>query len=183
MPKVRDLRLIDELPARIAEPLMWFENIFKHGQPAYLLALLTGLSVCHHTKTRFSVSPTHWFSVPLNLYSGIVGQVSTGKTPLVDTVVRKPLHALEKLEPDPKAHHARRYFFQDATNAWLRDQFLTLPNQSLLYFRDGGLPRILIPPRFGYSQSPSARHPDLLLGYDGEAVLETGLGYYTPQYK
>jgi hypothetical protein len=52
----------------------------------------------------------------------------------------------------------------------------------LLYFRDGGLPRILIPPRFGYSQSPSAIHPDLLLGYDGEEVLETGKGDYTPQY-
>ena len=145
--KHQSLKLADELPAVYAQPLAWFEKIFAHGEAAYVLALLTGLSVCHRTETRLNVGRSGCVLVPLNLFSGIVGESGTGKTPIVETIVIKPLRTLEReswVEAKQK-QNSKRYSFSDATSARLRDQFKTVPSQPLLYFRDGGLPKILTP--------------------------------------
>lgn len=120
------------------------------------------------------------------MFSGIVGQSGTGKTPLVETIVLKPLRTLEReswVGAKPQLH-SKRYSFSDATNAWLRDQFQTWSFQPLLYFTDGGLPRILTPPArssyYGYAQTAWARKPDLLLSYDGDEVVSTESGTYSP---
>lgn len=184
--KNQSLFLADELPPVYAQPLAWFEKIFAHGEAAYVLALLTGLSVCHRIETRLTVGRNHWFSVPLNLFSGIIGQSGTGKTPLVETIVLKPLRTLEHESwvGGKQKLHSKRYLFSDATGAWLRDQFKTVPSQPLLYFRDGGLPKILTPPArssyYGYLQTASARNPDLLQAYDGDAVVPSKSGDYKP---
>jgi len=181
----QSLKLANELPAVYADPLIWFEKVFGHGQAAYLLALLTGLSVCHTTSTKLTILSPH-LSVPLNLFTGIVGQSGMGKTPLVETVIRKPLTALETSKmPGRKLQlHSKRYLFTNATNAWLRDQFRSWPEQPLLYFKDGGLPRILILPKsssyYGRSQTAWAKSPDLLISYNGDAVVLPSLGSYKP---
>lgn len=184
--KNQSLKLASELPAVYAQPLAWFEKIFAHGEAAYVLALLTGLSVCHRMGTRLTVGREGCVLVPLNLFSGIVGESGTGKTPLVETIVLKPLCTLEReswVEAKQRLH-SKRYYFSDATSAWLRDQFKTVPEQPLLYFRDGGLPRILTPPArssyYGYSQTASARNPDLFQAYDGSAVVPSKSGDYKP---
>ena len=85
--KNQSLKLSDELPEVYASPLAWFEKIFAHGEAAYLLALLTGLSVCHNSSTRLKIPSLESENVPLNIYTGIVGESGTGKTPLVQTVI------------------------------------------------------------------------------------------------
>lgn len=173
--KLDGLQLSDEFPAKIAEPLIKFERCFRHGQHAHLLAFLTGVSACHNAKTRFIISRKQHFEVPLNLFSGIVGVSGSGKSPLVEFVVQNPFSVLEGKDPNPKERYAKTRMFNYGTDAAVRRLFLEYPDRTLLFYRDGGLPNILVP----RNQSSWARVPNLVEYYDG-GIIETKKGNYHP---
>ena len=96
------LKLAEELPAMYAQPLIKLASHLKLKEELYLLALLTGLSICHRTGTELVIHRGQDFSVPLNLFSGIVAESGQRKSPVVKAICTKPLRLLQR---EAKAEH------------------------------------------------------------------------------
>ena len=96
------LKLADELPAIYAEPLTKLSWQLNLREEVYLLALLTGVSTCHRSGTELIIQRSQGFSVPLNLFSGIVAESGQRKSPVIKAIITKPLQVLQR---EAKAEH------------------------------------------------------------------------------
>lgn len=96
------LKLAEELSSLYAQPLIKLAQHLSLREEVYLLALLTGLSICHRSETRLVIHRGQGFSVPLNLFGGIVSESGQRKSPVIKEIITTPLRVLQR---EAKAEH------------------------------------------------------------------------------
>lgn len=96
------LKLAEELPAIYAQPLVKLAQHLSLREEVYLLALLSALSVCHRSGTRLIIHRGQGFSVPLNLFGGIVSESGQRKSPVIKAIITTALRVLQR---EAKAEH------------------------------------------------------------------------------
>lgn len=96
------LKLSEELPATYAKPLIMLAQHLSLREEVYLLALLAGLSICHRTGTELIIHHGQGFTVPLNLFAGIIAESGQRKSPVIKAIITNPLRVLQR---EAKAEH------------------------------------------------------------------------------
>ncbi len=190
------LDLKEFLPLPLANPLTRQAQLMSLRPEVLLLALLAGISSCHKVGTELVIEEEMQFTVPPILYCGIVADSGQKKSPILRTLVKKPLDALERavnealkakyeaeLEDyractqeerndrfpngEPQQPDPIDYYLSDLTPAGIHRQFAKHPERGLLYFRDE-LSAMFKFDRFG----KSTERQDFLSFYDGSGSKE-----------
>lgn len=158
------LDLHEFLPEPLARPLTRLAERMAIRPEVFLLSLLTGISCLHKVGTTLVISFEDRFIVPPNLFAGIVAESGQKKTPILKTLVKAPLDALEDEanadlraayegelaeyrsltreeqkekfpNGEPELKHCD-YYFNDGNVEGINRNFAKFPDRGVLYLRD-----------------------------------------------
>lgn len=158
------LDLHEFLPEPLAKPLTRLAERMAIRPEVFLLSLLTGVSALHKVGTTLIISFEDKFIVPPNLFAGIVAESGQKKSPILRTLVKAPLDALEDTanaslqatyeedlaeyrslckeeqkekfpQGEPELKHVD-YYFNDSNVEGINRNFAKFPDRGVLYLRD-----------------------------------------------
>lgn len=158
------LNLHDFLPEPLAKPLTRLAERMAIRPEVFLLSLLTGVSALHKVGTTLVISFEDKFIVPPNLFAGILAESGQKKSPILRTLVKAPLDALEDAanaglqaaydeelaeyrslskeeqkekfsKGEPELKHVD-YYFNDSNVEGINRNFAKFPDRGVLYLRD-----------------------------------------------
>ena len=89
------LKINDFLPKAIADETMAFADNLKVAPEACLTTLITALSTCNKIGTQLEIRPAQGFVVSPYLFSMIVAESGSMKSPILRTFAKKPIEALQ----------------------------------------------------------------------------------------
>jgi hypothetical protein len=144
------LNLYKILPEPLAQGIYRLAGQLNLRAECYLIALLGGLSSLHHSDTRLILHQEWDFVVTPNLFCAIVSPSSQKKSPILKTMVQKPLQILQaqarqqhqqikmQYQQRLEEYETLKYSHEDNAKQILTQQFPdgrpTEPRQKLYYF-------------------------------------------------
>lgn len=189
--KVATIDLAKVLPPQLAKPLTRIAEWQNLRPETYLIALLTAVSSLHKNGTELELHRAMDFAVSPNLFGAIVAESSQKKSPIVKTVISKPLNelnrrardeyeaqleewrsrcqALGKDDPKPPEPQRKIYSFNRTTGESILRQASRHPEQGLLWLTDE-LPG-LFKSANQYRGGKGSDLEDMLSYYDGSGGL------------
>ena len=84
------------IPEALAKPINLLANRLSLKPECYLTSLLTATSALHKVGTKLIIHETDEFEVTPNIFSGIVAVPSQKKSPIIKSMVTKPLGILRR---------------------------------------------------------------------------------------
>lgn len=91
-----NLKIRDFLPATIATETLAFADNLKVSPEACLTALITALSVCNAVGTQLEIRPSQGFIVSPYLFSMIVAESGSMKSPILRMFAKQPIEYVQK---------------------------------------------------------------------------------------
>lgn len=192
------LDLHEFLPEPLAKPLTRLAERMAIRPEVFLLSLLSGISSLHKVGTTLVINFEDRFIVTPNLFAGIVAESGQKKSPILRTLVKVPLDALENLanancqaayeeelaeyrsltkeeqkERFPTGEPQLKftdYYLNDGNVEGINRHFAKYPERGLIYLRDelAGV--------FGafdkYRNGKGSERQDFLSFYDGTGKKE-----------
>lgn len=189
--EAEDFDIAEILPEALAIPIKKMANWLGLRPIAFATTLLCGVSALHHPDTEIILNEAWGFTVKPNLFGAIVAESSQKKSPILNSMMLKPLNKLQKQwkedyikaekeykaaykewvkgeqnpENEPTAPQQKIPYFTNATAEGLAKKASEVPEQGMMYFRDelAGLFKDLNK----YSKGKGSELEDLLSFYDG----------------
>jgi DNA primase catalytic core len=112
----QSLKLNDFLPPELATPVSAWCGWLNIRPETALTALLGGTSSLHKAGTELVISRKRNFTVPPTIYAAIVSESGQKKSPIVKTLIRQPLDAIENSAEDE--YKAAMEDYQEEMEAW-----------------------------------------------------------------
>jgi len=186
------INLFDFLPQSLATPLARYCQWQQIQHAALLTGLITSISSLHKVGTRLLISRTLNFYVPPTLYSAIVAESGSKKSPIFRATASLPLRkmketrfaqyqkelkdyelltadAKEPTDIPPKPLPPPVFYFTDATGEGLKAQAHKAPHKALLLLADelAGF----FANQNKYSNGKGSDRQDLLSYFDGTGSI------------
>ena len=197
--KKADIDIATIFPAPLAKAIKQMAKWLAVRPVTFATALLCGVSALHHTDSKVWLNQSWGFSVTPNLFGAIVAESSQKKSPILNSMVTKPLMTLQKQwevqyqeemaayrqqlqewkdnnceGEEPKEPRQRLAYFSHATSEGLAVQATKTPDQGMMYLRDelAGLFNQLNK----YGNGKGSELEDLLSFYDGTGGCNLRVG-------
>ncbi|MEM9507532.1 MAG: DUF3987 domain-containing protein [Cyanobacteria bacterium P01_E01_bin.35] len=103
------LNIKDYVPSPIATELLAYAKNLKVAPEACLTTLITALSVCNQIGTVLEIRPSQGFTVSPYLFSMIVAESGSMKSPILRTFAKKPIEAVQQGFIDKYKHTLAEY--------------------------------------------------------------------------
>ena len=174
--------ITDFLPNPIANEILDYADKLKVYPEACLTALITALSVCMKIGTQLEIQPSQGFVVNPYLFSMIVADSGSMKSPILKTFAKKPIENLQRSFVEQ--HKVKYAEYEERISEWdstaKDDRFFNFPEGKpkvpdrprVIYFGDKSMEAI-------YAQFD--RYPDQALLYMKDEIA--GLFYDADKYK
>lgn len=176
------LKIQEFLPPTIARETLAYADNLKVAPEACLTALITALSVCNAVGTELEIRPAQGFVVSPYLFSMIVAESGSMKSPILKTFAKSPIEQLQRDFIEQYKYQLAKY--EEDMSRWDALD----PEERITEYPDG-IPRVADRPRLAYIGDKSIeamnlqfdRHPEQALLYMKDEIA--GLFNDADKYK